>query len=105
MPSIANVNYTVMQGDAGREMQNIRSFVQDTAQPVVVQEQNKKNEEKKVTVQNSDESGQIKFQKDKEREKQEKKKKQKSNKEKDAARASGREVLRSKRKRLLDIVV
>jgi len=104
MPSIATVNYTVMQGDTAREMQNIRSFAQDTAQPAVVQKQEKHNEEKKVTVQDFDQSKDIKLKKDGGGQNKNRGR-HRTREETEAAKESGKEVLRAKKKRLLDIVI
>ncbi|CAN2041401.1 conserved hypothetical protein [Candidatus Magnetomoraceae bacterium gMMP-15] len=105
MPSVSNVNFVVMQGDAAREAQNIRNLAQDSNQVVVAQHQEKKDEVKKATIQTSEGSNEIKFKKDKEKEKKRKTKKtyRKRLTERTIVPAT-KMFLFNKKKRILDIL-
>jgi len=103
--SVVGVNYTVMQADAGREMQNLRSFAQDTVQPVIVQKAEKHDAEKRETVQQSGEQDQIKFEREKQEQKRQKRRQAQREREEASEKTIVKKSVRTKRKRLLDLFV
>ncbi|KPA11913.1 hypothetical protein MHK_007920 [Candidatus Magnetomorum sp. HK-1] len=108
MPSIASVNYTVTQGDQAREMQNIRNFAQDANQPVVAEKFEKKEEEKRITVQESEHSETDKLKVDKDKKEKQKRRRRRDgsskNDSKNESAVTQATVQSAKRSRLLDIV-
>jgi Na+/phosphate symporter len=107
MPGIASVNYTAMQGDAAREMQNIKNMVQDANQNVIVAKVEKNEEEKKETIQESEDSETAKLKADREKKDKEKRRRRREGgADKDNSSESGKQSANSdgRRSRLLDIV-
>jgi len=107
MPGIANVNYTVMQGDAAREMQNIKNFAQDANQPVVAAKMEKNEEEKRVTVQESEDSDTAKLNPDKDNKDKNRRRKRRGSSKGDSDASESMQAAAKKpgrRSRLLDIV-
>jgi len=108
MPGIASVNYTAMQGDSAREMQNIKNFAQDANQNVIVAKVEKNEEEKRQTVQESEDSETAKLKADREKKDKEKRRRRRGREGSDSANSSGEQKqdtgISGQRSRLLDIV-
>ncbi|MBF0449709.1 MAG: hypothetical protein HQK75_03325 [Candidatus Magnetomorum sp.] len=108
MPSIATVNYTIMQADQAREMQNIKNFAQDANQPVVAAKVEKDEEEKRVTVQESEHSETAKLKAEKDKKEKHKRRRKGGSSSNDADNPSGTAEAATgqsaRRSRLLDIV-
>jgi hypothetical protein len=107
MPGIASVNYTVMQGDSAREMQNIKNMVQDANQNVIVAKVEENESEKRETVQESEDSDTAKLKAEREKKEKEKRRRRRENSsDKDNSSESGQQTANSsgRRSRLLDIV-
>jgi hypothetical protein len=64
MPSLANVNLSIMQGDVGRKVQNLRNFVQDSSQQAAAQQQGQRDEEIRVTIQHAQDADRARFKKE-----------------------------------------
>jgi hypothetical protein len=108
MSGIASVNYTVMQADAAREMQNIKSMVQDVNQNVIVAKVEKNDAEKRETVQESEDTETAKLKAEREKKDKEKRRRRRhgtssdSNDPSDSGQQNANTA--KKRSRLLDIV-
>jgi len=106
MPGIASVNYTAMQGDAAREMQNIKNMVQDANQNVIVEKVEKNETEKRETVQESEDSETAKLKAEREKKDNKKRRRRREGADKDNSSESEQQSAHSagRRSRLLDIV-
>jgi Na+/phosphate symporter len=108
MPGIASVNYTAMQGDAAREMQNIKNMVQDANQNVIVAKVEKNEAEKRETVQESEDTETSKLKAEREKKDKEKRRRRREgSSENDQSSGDTKQQAATpggRRSRLLDIV-
>jgi Na+/phosphate symporter len=107
MPGIASVNYTAMQGDSAREMQNIKHMVQDANQNVIAAKVEKNEEEKRETVQESEDTETAKLKAEREKkEKEKRRRRREGSSDNDNSSGTGQQNNNptGRRSRLLDIV-